>query len=701
MPNLVLSVYNAVSELPPDAANGTMAWVGSTGQLFAHNGSAWYALSLTLPTAGAVFTTNNFPSDTYSWTVPDRVTSVSILAIGSGAGGGAGSGGASRGTGGGGGGISWINDVAVTPGETLTVTVGRYGAGGLAPSDPPGATGNGTDGHLSKVERSSTVLIQANGGTKGMGDQSANGQGGLGGTDLDASYGGGSAGNGLNPGSNTYDGAGGDVGRWDGTSAGSGANIAGDSTGIYGPSYTTPSWLDADDYGGGGAGGSGMGGRGGQGVVRIIWGIDRNFPSTGVALVDSTDGESTYANAPIITSVTDASAGTSPFTLATDGTPTVITVTASDSDGNPLTYSYAVTSGALGDTATISQADNVFTITPSTSEANAGTFGLTFTANDGVQDATSVADFSLQFTPALSSYRGDRGIIGGRRYWGGSSSTTTAEIKYFDITTTSSTASFGNLNSAYSSNATVSDATSAVFMMTGNNGNSEGYIEYVTIATTGNASYWNGVMSRVYGPSGEFSDGIYGIAPMASYDLEYITFATQGNAAVWGTPVYNTGNSAATGNDPTLALKMGGGSYVPVDIEKYTMQTLGSAADWGFDMSEGNWFNGSGTGDDTYVIAVGGNSSSTVAVNHIHYLTVQTPSASTDFGNLTNARANPKATSNASGRAVMSGGQQGFANPVTYYGNQDYIQIDTPGNATSFGSITTGAYGGATSGAPA
>ena len=44
-------------------------------------------------------------------------------------------------------------------------------------------------------------------------------------------------------------------------------------------------------YGGGGGGNSsiysGTGGNGGQGVVRILWGDGRSFPSTNVALSDS------------------------------------------------------------------------------------------------------------------------------------------------------------------------------------------------------------------------------------------------------------------------------------------------------------------------------------------------------------------------------------------------------------------------------
>jgi len=103
--------------------------------------------------------------------------------------------------------------------------------------------------------------------------------------------------------------------------------------------------------------------------------------------------------APSITSGGDAS-----YELATDGTPIEITLVASDPEGIPITWSYSVTSGILGSIATISQADNVFTITPSTDTENAGEFSITFTASDGVNLATSVSSFTLVFGVADQYY---------------------------------------------------------------------------------------------------------------------------------------------------------------------------------------------------------------------------------------------------------------------------------------------------------
>ena len=93
------------------------------------------------------------------------------------------------------------------------------------------------------------------------------------------------------------------------------------------------------------------------------------------------------------------------YTLAIDGTATTITAVSTDPEGFALTWSYAVSSGSLGSTATVSQADNVFTITPSTDTANVGTFSLTFSVTDGINGVVSaVSSFTLSFIVTNSRY---------------------------------------------------------------------------------------------------------------------------------------------------------------------------------------------------------------------------------------------------------------------------------------------------------
>src|SRR6056300_142572 len=105
-------------------------------------------------------------------------------------------------------------------------------------------------------------------------------------------------------------------------------------------------------------------------------------------------------NTPIIQSVLDSNSGTTPFTLATDGTATTITITATDSDGETITYN-ATADSDFGGLATISQASNVFTITPFSQDSATTSSGtITFTATDGVNVASSgIQTFTLAFAP--------------------------------------------------------------------------------------------------------------------------------------------------------------------------------------------------------------------------------------------------------------------------------------------------------------
>ena len=80
---------------------------------------------------------------------------------------------------------------------------------------------------------------------------------------------------------------------------------------------------------------------------------------------------------------------------------TTITLSASDPEGLPITYTY-VASGQMDSMATISQDSSVFTITPKTF-SEVGSYdnfsgSITFRASDGVNILPQVSSFTLQFT---------------------------------------------------------------------------------------------------------------------------------------------------------------------------------------------------------------------------------------------------------------------------------------------------------------
>ena len=114
------------------------------------------------------------------------------------------------------------------------------------------------------------------------------------------------------------------------------------------------------------------------------------------------NGEGWYSVALMNLSPTTITGNDELYEFEQDGTPLVITLVSEDPEGFALTWSHAVTSGTLGSTATIEQADNVFTITPSTSAVHAGDFGVTFSVTEGTNITTSISSFNLAFGPDIS-----------------------------------------------------------------------------------------------------------------------------------------------------------------------------------------------------------------------------------------------------------------------------------------------------------
>jgi hypothetical protein len=136
-------------------------------------------------------------------------------------------------------------------------------------------------------------------------------------------------------------------------------------------------------------------------------------------------GAGWYNIALINTNPNISSGANASYSLNIDGTPTVITLVANDPEGIPITWSYAVTSGSLtnggGTSATVTQVDNEFTITPSTNQTYEGVFDITFTASDGVNLATSASTFSLiwYIPPSTVEYLAVAGGGGGSAGGGG------------------------------------------------------------------------------------------------------------------------------------------------------------------------------------------------------------------------------------------------------------------------------------------
>ena len=399
---------------------------------------------------------------------------------------------------------------------------------------------------------------------------------------------------------------------------------------------------------------------------------------------------------PVINSVQDASANTTPFNLATDGTPTVITVSATDPEGFPLTYTYGVTSGSLGTTATVTQGTapntNEFTITPGTNDpADAGTFELTFTVDDGVTTAaTSVADFTLSFVTA--GLFGDRAVL-----WreGGAGS---AGIEYTSITTGANTASFGNSRPDGTDGIATTDAIYSVHTATYNYTTSS-YIldvDYVTIGTLGNASLL-GNLSTVHRGGQGTNDDTYCVWAQGynetnangeireTTQIDYMTTQTGGNAGDFGNVSWHASSVIEAITDGTRAILGGGyktGGAWTSDLEYVTIQTPGNAASWGNRTYSGGEAGGTSDGATRGLWFGGYGPPSNNNYNYIDYVTLggNTNGGASSFGTLTGSLFNPgTATSDGTYAIAVSNNGGNYVDVVT---------IATAGNATNFGGVT-------------
>lgn len=298
--------------------------------------------------SSVIFTTEG----THSWVVPDGLTSISAVAIGAG-GSGASAGNYRTATGGSGGGLAWMNNISVTPGDTLYIKVagdtdGQWGgqsqnAVGLAGDDSWISYGtsslssatkivHGTGGGPGQIHQNNGVHLNSS-GSRGValhgtehastsGTTSGGGSGGVGGAEYYGAQGSGGSGGGAGG----YTGQGGDYNSpptantgagassgttWNGSGNSGGSN--GGGVGVYGkgttgtsnsragsggestdPNATSNAWR----YGAGGSGkghtyGQWAGGTGGAGAVRIMWGDGRAYPDTNTTNTHNVDAETT------------------------------------------------------------------------------------------------------------------------------------------------------------------------------------------------------------------------------------------------------------------------------------------------------------------------------------------------------------------------------------------------------------------------
>jgi hypothetical protein len=269
-------------------------------------------------------------------------------------------------------------------------------------------------------------------------------------------------------------------------------------------------------------------------------------------------------------------------------------------------------------------------------------------------------------------------------------------IEYITISTLGDATNFGDSTIASRQGTAFSSITRAIrgggVLAPG--GHSD-VLDYVTIASTGNAADFGDLTQQKIGYPAGFANQTRGICaggeksgPVANTDvIEYVTIASVGNAKDFGDLTY-TAQGESGGASPTRGIVAGGFTPTVLNtINYFTMSTTGNAVDFG-DLSQGRRGASRGqSNNSTRWIMIAGQTPT--YVNTIDYITISTTGNAADFGDTSTVLATTGAMSSPT-RCVFAGGS---SSDPTYVNTIAYITFATLGDGVDFGDTSTATSG--------
>jgi len=234
-------------------------------------------------------------------------------------------------------------------------------------------------------------------------------------------------------------------------------------------------------------------------------------------------------------------------------------------------------------------------------------------------------------------------------------------ISYLTISSQGGVTDFGSLSghwAAYSDGGYyglggTNDSTRGIF---GGGQGPSNLIHYVTIATTGDATYFGDLKEGRAFALGGIGNGTRGIIgggsgtdPTNKESLDYVTIQTTGNATHFGEMTAK--RQAGTGlSNTTRGLTAGGQNPSNLNtIDYFTIATLGNAIDFGditYSGSSGVDYLGSAASATRGLLAGG---QTPTKMNSINYITIATTGNSIDFGDLLSIGRFPMGLSDSNG----------------------------------------------------
>lgn len=273
----------------------------------------------------------------------------------------------------------------------------------------------------------------------------------------------------------------------------------------------------------------------------------------------------------------------------------------------------------------------------------------------------------------------------------GNTGSASTNINYFSVATTGNAISFGNLLGTRVQNGACASASRGIFA--GGSG-PVATMEFVTIQTLGNGtSFGNLTQARLrFGGGNDDTRGVF----LGGYittetdtnqnTIDFVTIATTGNATTFGTLITARGQLSVA-MSTTRILAANGASNpsgnLLQSIEYITTATTGNAINFGSTTSPNRLR--AGCSSNTRAVFAGG-----IFTNNIDYVTTATTGNAINFGNLTSSRGTYQGATSNRTRGVWSGGFTG-----SIVSTMDFVTIATTGNASNFGSLTAGSTDGA------
>ena len=281
----------------------------------------------------------------------------------------------------------------------------------------------------------------------------------------------------------------------------------------------------------------------------------------------------------------------------------------------------------------------------------------------------------------------DRIIAGGGDTAGGSFSNT---IDIVQVRSKGNASDYGDLSLGRQglANGCISSTTRGLFYAGDDSGPATyvDTIDFITMATTGNATDFGNATADDSGGGG-FSNatrggrggGFTGTGnPFGSNIIDYVTIATTGNASDFG-DLSSVRYSVSGLSSPTRGVF--GGGYNPTnlkDMEFMTIATTGSINGFG-DLTQGGLMAANQASNAIRGLYWGGAPHNNT---NIDVITIATTGNAIKFGDMTVTKAYRNCMTSPT-RAVAGGGQTPGDGTVTI----DYVEIATEGNAVDFGDL--------------